>query len=306
MEPLLDTPIRRDLIYDVGTHKGEDAEFYLRKGFRVVAIEADPDLAAFCRNRLHEFLVAGKLTIVEGAVVDPDSLVSGQTKTQFYKSNRISVWGTTRPDWAERFARLGAGSHMIEVNVVDFLAVMQQHGVPHYMKIDIEGCDMVCLQALRRFKERPDYVSLESDKTSYGNIKHEINALGDLGYDRFQAVEQSGIPSSQHPPYPAKEGRYVDQVFEQGSSGLFGAELGNEWKSRREILHQYRYIRLGYFLLGDDGAMNRWNFQAAPKWRSWIQSHLSGLTGGDVPGWHDVHARHASAAFPREGTVAKV
>jgi len=36
-----------DLIYDVGLHKGEDAEFYLRKGFRVVAFEADSDLVDF-------------------------------------------------------------------------------------------------------------------------------------------------------------------------------------------------------------------------------------------------------------------
>ena len=26
------------LIYDVGAHRGEDTEFYLKKGFRVVAI----------------------------------------------------------------------------------------------------------------------------------------------------------------------------------------------------------------------------------------------------------------------------
>ncbi len=28
--------MRDDLIYDVGMHTGEDTEFYLRKGFRVV------------------------------------------------------------------------------------------------------------------------------------------------------------------------------------------------------------------------------------------------------------------------------
>ena len=46
MSDLINTPKHKDLIYDVGMHKGEDTEFYLRKGFRVIAIEADPDLVS--------------------------------------------------------------------------------------------------------------------------------------------------------------------------------------------------------------------------------------------------------------------
>ncbi len=34
-----------DLIYDVGMHKGEDADYYLKKGFRVIGFEAIPELA---------------------------------------------------------------------------------------------------------------------------------------------------------------------------------------------------------------------------------------------------------------------
>ena len=37
--------IYEDLIYDVGLHIGQDTAFYLEKGFRVVAIEANPVLA---------------------------------------------------------------------------------------------------------------------------------------------------------------------------------------------------------------------------------------------------------------------
>ena len=44
MTELHNTPKHKDLIFDIGMHKGEDAEFYLRKGFRVVAFEADADL----------------------------------------------------------------------------------------------------------------------------------------------------------------------------------------------------------------------------------------------------------------------
>ncbi len=33
-----------NLIYDLGSHNGQDSEFYLKKGFIVVAVEANPTL----------------------------------------------------------------------------------------------------------------------------------------------------------------------------------------------------------------------------------------------------------------------
>jgi FkbM family methyltransferase len=294
MEYLVNTRKHKDLIYDIGMHKGEDAEFYLRKGFRVIAFEADPDWVRTCRRRLKEFIAQGQLTIIEGAILDLDAIDAGQKKVQFYKNDQCSVWGTIRADWAERNARLGTSSSTIEVDAVDFAGVIQERGVPHFMKIDIEGCDMVCIKALRSFSERPDYVSMESDKTSFANIKREIDALTDLGYDSFQAVEQSAISLSQCPPNPPTEGKYVPQRFAEGSSGLFGRELGDKWKSKDQILRQYRFIRLRYYLLGDDGIMSKWKFRGSSRLRSLIVSLLSLFTKATVPGWYDTHARHSS------------
>ncbi len=299
MEDLIETPKDKDLIYDIGMHNGEDTEFYLRKGFRVIGFEADPDLVRFCRSRLKEFIEQGQLTIIEGAIVDPNAIEAGQKKVEFYKNCAMSVWGTVRIDWAERNARLGTSSSMVEVEVINLASVIQECRVPHFMKIDIEGCDMVCINALKKFRERPNYVSIESDKTNFTSIKREIDALVDLGYDNFQAVEQSAIPLSQSPPFPPREGEYVAHHFEQGSSGLFGSELGDKWKSKHEILRQYRAIRLGYYLLGDDGIMNQWKFRGAWRLQSLIGRFLSLFTKADVPGWYDTHARHTSAHVRR-------
>ena len=32
-----------NLIFDIGFHKGEDTLFYLLKGYRVIAVDADPN-----------------------------------------------------------------------------------------------------------------------------------------------------------------------------------------------------------------------------------------------------------------------
>ncbi|MDB5810849.1 MAG: FkbM family methyltransferase [Betaproteobacteria bacterium] len=285
-----------DLIYDVGLHKGEDSEFYLRKGFRVVAFEANPELALASRNRLKAFVDNGQFTIVEGAIIPPDTLKPGQSKIRFYRNEKSSEWGTVNANWAERNVHLGTSSYEIEVDAVDFTRMLQEHGIPHFMKIDIEGCDMICIEALKQFAERPDYVSVESDKTSFAKIQYETDVLTDLGYDRFQAIEQSGIAASQSPPNPPREGKYVAHRFEPGSSGLFGAELADEWKSRGQLLRQYRAIRLGYYLLGDYGIINEWKFRGAWKLNRLTSWFLRRLTKAEVPGWYDTHARHSSAS----------
>jgi FkbM family methyltransferase len=305
MVKLIGTPKHSDLIYDVGMHKGEDSEYYLRKGFRVVGFEADPELVAHCGQRLKDFVNRGQLVIIEGAIVSPDVIREGRGKVRFYKNEAMSVWGTACVNWAERNVQLGAPSSTIEVAAVNFADVMKERGVPHYIKIDIEGSDMVCINTLADFEERPDYISLESDKTSFVSIRREIDLLGDLGYDCFQAIEQSAIPFSQSPPNPPREGSYVAHRFEEGASGLFGAELSDSWKSRRDILRRYRAIRLGYYLLGDRGILKGLDFRGAERLKSWSQRFVSRLLDGSaVPGWYDTHARHKHARRAEGGGAA--
>ena len=54
--------MQNDLIYDIGMHKGEDTDFYLRKGFSVVAIEANPDLCKECTQKFRRARDSGRLT----------------------------------------------------------------------------------------------------------------------------------------------------------------------------------------------------------------------------------------------------
>ncbi|MBI2333042.1 MAG: FkbM family methyltransferase [Chloroflexi bacterium] len=190
LRELIDAPKYGDLVYDVGMHKAEDTEFYLRKGFRVVAFEADPDLVRYGRDRLKEFIDQGRLVIIEGAIIDLDAPENkDRRKIRFYKNDAMSVLGTVRANWAERNEELGSSSSgVIKVDAIDFAAAIREHGMPHYMKIDIEGCDMICVNALKKFQTRPDFLSIESDKTSFANIKYEIDTFVELGYDGDEGI----------------------------------------------------------------------------------------------------------------------
>ena len=257
-----------------------------------MAFEANPELVAECEQQFRSFIAQGQLKIIQGAIAEPEAFKAGQRKIAFYRNETGSVWGTICPSWAKRNAKAGNPSQIIEVDAVDFSQALREHGIPHYMKVDIEGCDTICLKALEAFRERPDYISIESDKTSFRKIKSEISLFESLGYKSFQAVEQSEVPS-QLAPSPAREGRYAAHSFVSGSSGLFGAELPNKWMSRNETLRLYRFIRLGYYLLGDHGILNG-QFRGAGRLRSLARKILSRLTRGAVPGWYDTHARLSS------------
>lgn len=80
-----------NLIYDVGMHKGEDTDYYLKKGFKVIAFEAEPNLAAKCRNRFTSDIENGKLVIIEGAIIEFTSEKSKSSTVKFFKNKDKSI-----------------------------------------------------------------------------------------------------------------------------------------------------------------------------------------------------------------------
>ena len=236
--------MEKDLIYDFGMHDGRDTAFYLAKGFRVIAVEAMPDLCEQAHERFASSIKAGTLTVLNLAVVDAPGPVT------FY-TNPHTVWGTVHRSWADRNATLGSPPDG-EISVTGVMAqeLFSRHGMPYYAKIDIEGSDRLCLEALLNFEDRPRYVSLESDKVSLRALEHEFDLLEQLGYSRFKIVAQHKVPR-QRPPRPPAEGGWVQCTFGAGQSGLFGQEAPGRWLSREQAVALYRLIFARYRLVGD-------------------------------------------------------
>ncbi len=279
-----------DLIYDVGMHRGEDADFYLKKGFRVIGVEADPELAQHCRKRFEPQIQAGRLTLVEGAVVDPETIRTPGQTISFYSNLDQSVWGTAIPNWARRNEGSGTRISEVRVRALGFGDVLARYGIPYFMKVDIEGADRFCLEALLPFDVKPDYLSIESETVDSGRAWAELDLLERLDYTDFQVVQQAWVPR-QAPPNPSREGVYVDFRFEPGASGLFGKELPDSWAKRDEMSAVYRSIlrRERYFGSASIFRKNRLGRKALALLRK--------VSGHPLPGWYDTHARHRSAAI---------
>jgi FkbM family methyltransferase len=293
------------LIFDLGMHRGEDTEFYLNKGFSVVAVEADPDLAGRNAQRLAEYVRSGHLTIINKAIVEKSGPVT------FYRCKNVSDWGTIARTWAQRNAQMGGEVVEITVDGVTIDEILAQYGAPYYMKIDIEGADIVCLRGLGLSGIRPKFVSIESSKTSFDEIVEEFGLFLHLGYDMFKIVPQHKV-HEQVLPNPAREGMYIDHRFKRGSSGSFGLELPGQWLTLEQSIAAYLRIMKLYRLTGDYGKLSG----ASPIRTALNKSRISpNSLGGRIvrnivrpvserlglrPGWYDTHAMHSGRMPPDE------
>ena len=163
-----------DLIYDVGLHNGTDTAYYLHKGFRVVAIDANPVLVAAAQNRFRAEIANGRLTVLNIGIAE--------------KQGTLSFWVNEANDlqssFSEERAKRYGPCHEIPVRCVPFSSVLAEHGVPYFMKVDIEGYDCFCVRSLNP-GDLPKHISVEAD----GDCD-VVAELQKLGYRKFKLVNQ--------------------------------------------------------------------------------------------------------------------
>jgi len=267
-----------DLIYDVGAHNGDDTAFYLARGFRVVAIEADPLLADAARVRFAEWISSGRLVVLNVGIADREG------EAEFWISD-------TNPEW-NSFDRACAGRnnsphHSVRIPVKPLRSVLAELGAPHYLKVDIEGYDAFCLRDLATLApaDRPRFVSWENwDSVSNidGSAQETGSGLqiaGDLGYTRFKLIDQSTLTAL--------------------SLGFSAANLMDS-VARRWLRRHYPGAQVGRNLLN---RLTR-RGQAESQFKRQFRVGCSGPWGDETPGpwltWSEARdvMLEASKAFP--------
>jgi FkbM family methyltransferase len=283
----------RPLIVDLGMHDGTDTEFYLAKGFDVLAVEANPALAQSVTARLKQYVDSGALTVLEVAVADHEGEID------FYLSDQ-DLWASTTPDMADRGIR-GVTRQQITVACTTLDKILEGRATPYYVKIDVEGCDPDCIASIGRLSDRPKFVSFEADLTDSAETLGLLDELSGYGYRRFKLVNQA-IHETRKLPYPALEGNYVKARFDKHSSGPFGEESPGKWLDRSEVAARYQDVlrrqaaRIEYSASGKvlGIPMSRFHtplmalYNAGPV--TWARHRYAAARGVEVGGWFDIHA----------------
>lgn len=262
--------MRHDMIIDVGMCGGWDTEYYLRKGYRVVAIDADPALCERARERFSGAVEEGQLTIVNTGISDREETLV------FYRNLTKPAMSSFRPE----LGKVGGAFEEFPVPCRPLAELIEEHGIPYYMKIDIEGFDEIALRSLAP-EHAPAYLSVE---LSYSD--HILEKLQELGYSSFKLINQTWHTTSTEihrkeyvyralrkvgrmcPPFRSLirslpyrlrartewDSPYNPEGWERkgARSGPFGEETHGVWRSFREIKKDFDTMKsAGYYVWWD-------------------------------------------------------
>lgn len=197
-----------DLIVDLGMNNGDDTEYYLKKGYRVLAVEANPVLCRQAAERLSVAVAAGRLTIVNAAIWNECG------RTTFFLNLDNDHWSSLDRGWAERE---GSRCSEIPVDCISLDSLFQAYGIPRYMKVDVEGVDQLVIDQLKEQPRLPCYLSIEDCRFGY----EYMAALDAMGYAGFKLLDQSTVPDMVDAS--------VGHRFKPGTSGPFGEDVPGEW-----------------------------------------------------------------------------
>jgi FkbM family methyltransferase len=217
------------VVYDVGANNGDDTEYYLKKGFRVVAIEAHPGLASHIRARFAGEFQYGRLQVLNVAVGD------GDYKSRLYVNSKDSKLCTlVKPihcdeQWSD-----------IEVDVNRLSTIVKAHGCPAHVKLDVEGADVEVLREMFSAGCFPESISAEA---------HSIEVLClflAAGYHNFKIVEGKFV-HSRFCTIRTVEGALLEHKFPAGTSaGPFGDDLPGSRMGAEEVFCYLREHGLGW------------------------------------------------------------
>lgn len=189
-----------DLCFDIGANNGSYTRYLLQIGAKVVCVEPQRE----CLKKLYEIYGNNKKVIIIGKA-------AGE-KEQFSElficedSNYIS---TLSSKWREksRFSKnyIWTKTQKVEVTTLDNL--IQEHGLPKFCKIDVEGFE---LDVLKGLTNSIPFLCFEFTRELFEDTKRCINHLISLGDVLFNFTKGKSIDFSL--PKFVSEGKLYEEI----------------------------------------------------------------------------------------------
>jgi len=223
------------VVFDVGANVGDDIGYYLLRADKVVAIEANPALCERLHARFGREIEAGRL-VVENCVLSDEP---GSREVDFFIHKGFHIWSQLpepAPAEADQFERRRLPSRY----VVD---VIEQHGPPHYVKIDVERFDARLLAAIFRAGIKPPYISAECTSFDVPAILYL-----DGGYRAFKLLDSQSVSRVYRDRCFASPGGAdpVKWSFPTHAAGPFGEDIDGPWMTADHVVELIGALGFGW------------------------------------------------------------
>lgn len=163
-------------IFDIGMYDGADTAYYLELGYRVIAVEANPELVERAREKFAAAIKDERLVCLHAAIT-----ADAEGAQLFLRGDDLGSSSVL----ASRNRNTGSG---ISVPGTTLEQLCDQFGIPFYLKVDIEGADRFCVLGLS-VERRPPFVSFELGD----DVDELLTHLGSIGYQRFKIIHQGSF-----------------------------------------------------------------------------------------------------------------
>jgi FkbM family methyltransferase len=212
----------RKIIYDIGSNNGDDLPYYLKKCDRVIAVEANPALCEIIKKRFISEIRSRQL-VVENVVLTTDASPSGEVHFFLHRTNHVLSQFPV-PEKPVDFER-------VLLPCLTLADLIQRHGVPHYVKIDLEHYDAEILRALLSYGIFPQYIS-----TELHGVEPFCLLAGSGRYHAFKLVDGHSVSRKYHHHRIAVGSTFEKYSFPNHSAGPYGEDLPGDWMTPEDFL----------------------------------------------------------------------
>jgi FkbM family methyltransferase len=170
-----------DLVFDIGAHVGDRIASFRRLGASVVAVEPQPALVR-----------ALKILYGRDRAVAIEPLAVGRSAGMV--NLRLNLENPTVSTASDEFVRAAGGApgwerekwtRTIRVPVLSLNTLIERHGVPAFIKIDVEGLEAEVMAGL---DQAVGALSFEFTTIQPGVACDALTRCAELGYSRYNAT----------------------------------------------------------------------------------------------------------------------